>query len=373
MHVLGTGLFTVVAVAKRLPVASVPEQKHIAVVRNNMIDVGRLDISSLFQALHTQWVCFEVMLSGFPPCAAVASAGCAGPVALVQDSVLSAVLRSIRNQLAAARMLARCVRSARHTSHLPKQTGLAEVSIAGHAVVIHACQLQELVDPVRSQVVPFPNASLDQFEALMAGSETIDVYGHRFWYTNRIGNLNLTLVSKPGMDQVPCDLPQHVSSAAVNLRGVFSGKRSAADSGNTTVGIAADLSASDTSVGKAAADHESVSRIDQLFEINVQMVILCRLDHQFLNQRSEISNLGVWAVLHRAQECCDSAGIVVVRHLGFGISLQDGRRICLQLLQELRRQNKRNTLPSKAIIIQRSHHADHRQYADTLQEGHNAL
>ena len=235
MHVLGTCLFTVVAVAKRLPVASVPKQNGIAVVRNNMVDIGCLDISSLFQALHTQWVCFEVMLSGFPPCAAVASAGCAGPVALVQDSVLSAVLRSIRNQLAAARMLARCVRSARHTSHLPKQTGLAEVSIAGHAVVIHAGQLQELVDPVRSQVVPFPNAALDQFEALMAGAETIDVYGHRFWYTNRIGNLNLTLVSKPGMDQVPCNLPQHVCSAAIYLRRVLSGEGTTADMGDGAI------------------------------------------------------------------------------------------------------------------------------------------
>ena len=39
MHVLSTSFFAVVAVAKRLPVASVPKQNGIAVVSNNMVDV----------------------------------------------------------------------------------------------------------------------------------------------------------------------------------------------------------------------------------------------------------------------------------------------------------------------------------------------
>ena len=29
--------------------------------------------------------------------------------------------------------------------------------------------------------------------------------------------------------------------------------------------------------------------------------------------------------------------------------------------------------PSEAVVIQRSHHTDHCQYADTLQEGHDGL
>lgn len=86
-------------------------------MRHDVIDVGGADVLTFLQALHTERVCFEVLLASSPPCCAVTTGGSAGTVAAVSTSVLFTVLFSIRHEPRAAGMLAGCVRSARHSLH----------------------------------------------------------------------------------------------------------------------------------------------------------------------------------------------------------------------------------------------------------------
>ena len=75
MHVLGTGFFAVMAVTKGLPVAPVPEQKRIAFMRFDVIDIRRLHKFALPQALFTQGMRLQELSSGLLPRTSIATAG----------------------------------------------------------------------------------------------------------------------------------------------------------------------------------------------------------------------------------------------------------------------------------------------------------
>ena len=74
--ILVSGLDAVVTVAEALPVAPVPEENTVSSVRLDVIHIGRLDVASLLQALHTQRMGLKVTLACLVPCCAVASAAC---------------------------------------------------------------------------------------------------------------------------------------------------------------------------------------------------------------------------------------------------------------------------------------------------------
>jgi len=74
--ILVSGLDAVVTMAEALPVALIPEESTVSSVRLDVIDIGRLDVAVLLQALHTQRMCLKVTLAGLVPCSAVASAAC---------------------------------------------------------------------------------------------------------------------------------------------------------------------------------------------------------------------------------------------------------------------------------------------------------
>ena len=79
----------------------------------------------------------------------VPTVGCARTVTAVDKRVLFTVLLPVRNKPRAAGMLAGCVWSARHTSHLPWQALLTEVAVAGDLVVVHPVEAQVLTDATR--------------------------------------------------------------------------------------------------------------------------------------------------------------------------------------------------------------------------------
>ena len=107
-------LDAVVTVAKALPVALVPEENLVSSVRLDVIDIGRLDITTLLHALHTQRMHFKVTLAGFVPRTAVASAACGACVLRMEWMMLVTVFRAVRNKCSTAGMLARCIGSAWH-------------------------------------------------------------------------------------------------------------------------------------------------------------------------------------------------------------------------------------------------------------------
>ena len=112
--ILVSGLDAVVSVAEALPVALIPEENAVSSVRLDVVDISRLDVPPLLQALHTQRMGFKVTLSGFVPCSAISSASCRACLLRVERTVLVTVLRAVRNESRAAGMPTWCVRSAWH-------------------------------------------------------------------------------------------------------------------------------------------------------------------------------------------------------------------------------------------------------------------
>lgn len=74
--ILVSGFDTVVSMAETLPIALIPEQSVITTMWFYVVNIGRLDIASLLHTFHAQRMCIKVTLTGFVPCAAVASAAC---------------------------------------------------------------------------------------------------------------------------------------------------------------------------------------------------------------------------------------------------------------------------------------------------------
>ena len=72
--ILPPRLDTVMAMAQGLPVAPVPEELLVTTVRNDVIHVRRLNVPSFLHALRTQRMRLKVLLPGFLPRTAIASA-----------------------------------------------------------------------------------------------------------------------------------------------------------------------------------------------------------------------------------------------------------------------------------------------------------
>lgn len=69
--VLSSGLAVMTWLAQALPVAAVPEQFHIAAVRNDMVDNCGLRVFPMFEALYTKRVFMKITFACFLPLAAV--------------------------------------------------------------------------------------------------------------------------------------------------------------------------------------------------------------------------------------------------------------------------------------------------------------
>lgn len=116
--ILVSGFDAVVAVAEALPVALIPEQHAVSAVRLDVIDIGRLDIASLFHTLHAQRMCLKVTLASSVPCLAVASAACGTCFLRMKGVMLVTVLRTVGNKPCTAGMPAWCLWSAWQWLHL---------------------------------------------------------------------------------------------------------------------------------------------------------------------------------------------------------------------------------------------------------------
>lgn len=112
--ILVSGLDAVVAVTEALPVALIPEERVVSSVRDDVVNIGRLDVPTGLQTLHTQRMGLKVALAGSVPCGAVASAACGACVLRVQRLVLATVFGAVRNEHRTAGVSAWCVGSAGH-------------------------------------------------------------------------------------------------------------------------------------------------------------------------------------------------------------------------------------------------------------------
>ena len=105
------GLNTVMVMAQGLPVTLVPEEFLITSVRNDVIDVGCLDILAFLHALYAEGMGLKVTPACSLPCLAVASTAGTPHLLWVHCLVCLAVLLAVGYQRRAAWMTAGCVGS----------------------------------------------------------------------------------------------------------------------------------------------------------------------------------------------------------------------------------------------------------------------
>ena len=103
-----------VLLAKRLPVAPVPEKFRVATVRDDMIHHRGLHELSFLAALDTQRMRLKILLTRLPPFVSVASVFCRS---CMQRPVLVTVFLSCRHQGCTASVLAGYVRFVWHGLH----------------------------------------------------------------------------------------------------------------------------------------------------------------------------------------------------------------------------------------------------------------
>ncbi len=119
--VFGHRLMVMAALAKGLPVLLIPEQIRVAAVRLDMIHNGCRDKPSFFLAANTPGMTFQEKHPGFLPFSPVATQHCTLPFAPALPFMFITILSSIRHQLWASRISARCLRSSWHSYHLRHQ------------------------------------------------------------------------------------------------------------------------------------------------------------------------------------------------------------------------------------------------------------
>ena len=119
--VFGHRLMVMAALAQGLPVFLIPEQIRVAAMRLDMIYDGCRDEPSLFLATDAPGMTFQKELPGFLPFPSIATQHGVFPFALAPMFMLITIFSSIRHQLWASRIPARCLRFSWHSYHLRHQ------------------------------------------------------------------------------------------------------------------------------------------------------------------------------------------------------------------------------------------------------------
>src|SRR5437773_4485397 len=132
-------------------------------------------------------------------------------------------------------------------------------------VAINRPQQIELLDDFSGlEIENFPDCALQFFLIHFAGAESINANTHWLGVTDGISELDFASIRQAGCDDILGDPAAHVSCAAIYLRRVFSGKRSAAVPSHSAVAITDNLAPGDSSIAFRAADDEPASRVNQI-------------------------------------------------------------------------------------------------------------
>ena len=91
------------------------------------------------------------------------------------------------------------------------------------------------------------------------------------------------------------------------------------------VGVCNDFSAGQSGVGKRRTDYESSGGIHQMSEVGVQMIVHCGELHNGFHQRTDVPGGTGLVMLGADQKGGNAFGVVIIRHLRFGVREQSGR------------------------------------------------
>nr|DAY97717.1 MAG TPA: hypothetical protein [Caudoviricetes sp.] len=321
--VLGHGLCVVARLAQRLPVFLVPEQLLVTSMGNDVVNNSGWHNLSLLLAADTQWMGSKKCLSGSLPSSVVSFLFCGLGVMVVERGVFLTVHRAVRNEPTTAGMFAGCVRSARHSLILPGKPSLTEMTVGTDLVVVHIQQSQRRDNSPRCQIVFCKDVIHDVCFRDAIRTKAIHIHRNRLGNTNGIGQLDFTSVSILLANDVLCNVAGGIGSTPIHLCRVFAGEGTATVTAHTAVGIGDDFSSSQTRVRKRRTHHETPSRIDQLFKVGIQTIVLgCSLHDRFHNG-ANILNGRTLQMLGTDKEGGDPAAFIIIGNLALGIGEQN--------------------------------------------------
>src|SRR5438445_7175857 len=136
------------------------------------------------------------------------------------------------------------------------------MTVVGCFAIDRSKQIELLDDLGWLEIENFPDGALQFFFVHLAGAEGVHAHAHGLGMTNGVGELNFTSVRQTRCDDILRHPAPHVSSAAIHLCWVFSGKRAAAVTSHPTIGIADDFAAGYACIPLGSADYEPPRRID---------------------------------------------------------------------------------------------------------------
>ena len=147
------------------------------------------------------------------------------------------------------------------------------------AVVADFCeerlvQIQRADHACRGEVKDAADSFGQECVVIVSALLRVDLDGNRFGLPNGIGEADCTRIGKTRRDNVLCHITRHICAAAVDLRTVLAGKRTAAVGYKPAVGVDHQLTAGETGVGFKAAQHKSAGWIDEDFCILIDAHVM---------------------------------------------------------------------------------------------------
>ena len=137
----------------------------------------------------------------------------------------------------------------------------AEVTVSRSLLVNRTAEVKHFDNAGRSQVKMFPDDLCQLLITKFAGSECLDHNGGGLSHTNRIGQLDLNLVCKPGRNQVLRDITGCISAGAVHFGAVLAGESSATVPCISAICIHNSLASLEAGIAMRTSDDKTTGRI----------------------------------------------------------------------------------------------------------------
>src|SRR6266576_1933366 len=157
----------------------------------------------------------------------------------------------------------RCTERVRLVRALPGEVAVvpAEVTVRRRLRVDRTAEIEVTEDRGGTQVEVLLHEVLDPAHGDRLGSERLDENGHRLRDPDRVRDLDLATLGKPGCDEVLRDVTRRVGGRAVDLRRVLARERPAAVWSSAAVRVDDDLPPGEPGVAHRPADHELAGRV----------------------------------------------------------------------------------------------------------------
>ena len=128
-------------------------------------------------------------------------------------------------------------------------------------------QIQRVDHASRSEIKDAADSFRQKCVVIVSALLRVDFDGNRLGLSNGIGKTDCTRIGKTGRDDVLCHIACHICAAAVDLRAVFTGERTAAVGRKPAVGVDHQLATGESGICFKAAKHKSAGWVDENFRL----------------------------------------------------------------------------------------------------------